>query len=338
MTTAHTPKLGESMSKSHRSELGSSNTPVLIRLPYLGDDRAEVPQPEPVAFLRESDYGLEGSNREDIAPVAAPQPPAPLSSPTSEDSPSRGTRKRIAMWKVFKRWSLGKLPRPAIQGVIGVAMITLCVLVYVLLFGRGPQEQPMAKGDPPAEETLAGFDTGPSLDEALDLPGEPHLPREPYLPLETITSIPSETPESTLSPAAPESSLAVASADPSADSEAGEPQTDEIGMESTGSAESQLEEGIAATDVTPSAETATEPSPAPTPPTPVAESSAAEAVVVKYPQTNPATFQYPPEYHRHLQPDAATARSSSWPADASENVWPSSTARLQPQIDPPPVR
>lgn len=60
-----------------------------------------------------------------------------------------------------------------------------------------------------------------------------------------------------------------------------------------------------------------------------------------YPVTDPATFQYPPDYHLRLQRQARGPESlNAWPAPSG--AGPSDrrpiTARLQPRIEPPPMR
>ena len=63
--------------------------------------------------------------------------------------------------------------------------------------------------------------------------------------------------------------------------------------------------------------------------------------VYSYPVTNPTTFQYPPDYHERLQPHARSLESqNAWPAPSGAGLYdrPQTTARLQPPIEPPPMR
>jgi hypothetical protein len=74
------------------------------------------------------------------------------------------------------------------------------------------------------------------------------------------------------------------------------------------------------------------------------------ADLYRYPDTNPTTFQYPVDYHLRLPSQTrAPARgidetgtggpAFNGPADgAAANGWQPNTARLQPRIEPPPVR
>lgn len=68
---------------------------------------------------------------------------------------------------------------------------------------------------------------------------------------------------------------------------------------------------------------------------------AAGGEVYSYPVTNPATFQYPVDYHERLQPQTRSGASPNArpaPSGAGVSDRPPSTARLQPRIEPPPVR
>jgi hypothetical protein len=63
--------------------------------------------------------------------------------------------------------------------------------------------------------------------------------------------------------------------------------------------------------------------------------------VYSYPVTNPATFQYPVDYHERLLPRAPSLGTQSvQPAPRGAGLYDRSpsTARLQPPIEPPPVR
>lgn len=60
-----------------------------------------------------------------------------------------------------------------------------------------------------------------------------------------------------------------------------------------------------------------------------------------YPMTNPASYQYPADYHeRLLSPADAqdSPRSSPWSGGGAGDDQRPSTARLQPRIEPPPIR
>lgn len=60
-----------------------------------------------------------------------------------------------------------------------------------------------------------------------------------------------------------------------------------------------------------------------------------------YPVTDPSKFQYPAPYHEILRSRAnarPTTDSSTGPVGRSPNAWQPSTARLQPPMDPPPIR
>ena len=71
----------------------------------------------------------------------------------------------------------------------------------------------------------------------------------------------------------------------------------------------------------------------------------------RYPVTNPATFQYPADYHERLgrqaqgpAPDinGAGAGGPTYYGPTASGTrpygWPPDTARLQPRIEPPPMR
>jgi hypothetical protein len=59
-----------------------------------------------------------------------------------------------------------------------------------------------------------------------------------------------------------------------------------------------------------------------------------------YPVTNPASFQYPANYHELLQGTLVPRANhyAPWSDGANGQAQPPSTARLQPRIDPPPLR
>ena len=60
-----------------------------------------------------------------------------------------------------------------------------------------------------------------------------------------------------------------------------------------------------------------------------------------YPLTNPATFQYPPDYHERLQGQprgGASLNGGPAPSGAGQGDQQPSTARLQPRMEPPPIR
>jgi hypothetical protein len=59
-----------------------------------------------------------------------------------------------------------------------------------------------------------------------------------------------------------------------------------------------------------------------------------------YPATNPASYQYPADYHERLLSPPGTygsPQNSPWSGGAGDSQRPS-TARLQPRIEPPPIR
>jgi hypothetical protein len=68
------------------------------------------------------------------------------------------------------------------------------------------------------------------------------------------------------------------------------------------------------------------------------------ALRYRYPVTNPSTFQYPEAYHTRLlvSPDwndnRTTSPASERRSEYGEQDWQPSTARLQPRIQPPPIR
>jgi hypothetical protein len=70
-----------------------------------------------------------------------------------------------------------------------------------------------------------------------------------------------------------------------------------------------------------------------------------------YPETNPTTFQYPVDYHLRLRSQTPApageidemgtggpAFNGPMAGRAAANGWQPNTARLQPRIEPPPVR
>jgi hypothetical protein len=71
----------------------------------------------------------------------------------------------------------------------------------------------------------------------------------------------------------------------------------------------------------------------------------------RYPETNPATFQYPVDYHLRLPSQTRIpARETDemgtggplfngpMAGGAAANGWQPNTARLQPRLEPPPIR
>jgi hypothetical protein len=188
-----------------------------------------------------------------------------------------------------------------------------------------PNTQTPAKQDAPAAVPAAAESNAPALPAT---PATPALPAQPAVAAKTET--PSVQQTEFESPATSPQS-------PPTD----EKQTQRLAADTTSTpADNRWAPGFSneiAQDRTANADTADTGHQAPLPTSSIAASDAAHPA---YPATNPASFQYPVDYHRHLiGADARDAdRPSPWTDEAAAYGQRPSTARLQPRMDAPPIR
>lgn len=380
MTTAKTRRSGTTAGSregtiAKPASRASEAIPVLIRLPRLVTE----PEPGEGCYPAEDEAEIRATiPLQGRVPDPAPSLPVPnevrtttdsnaFSKPTGADFLRQTLAPRTATWLSFR------FPRWVIRAGIAAGLIAVFVLAFSAI--RGPSENsdkvaesdaadtmlvpgipaletspvplampsvpstaptpPMAvaaeakaptpgaptKGDPgianQAEELTAGIPASPAVpqpevNQNAPAPGAPQPPLPP-LP---------ESPASTRDAAPVDPAPAIPAA-------AGPPITAELDAAEAVRAEANLP-------------LTSEPAAA-EPPTP--------AGLQRYPETNPTTFQYPPDYHLRLRSQTrAPARgidetgagrpgfNGPTTNAAAANGWQPNTARLQPRIEPPPIR
>jgi hypothetical protein len=329
--------------------------PVLIRLPHLPLE----PSPD------EEDAAKLTSN---ASRMTIPLAPTAVDSPRSDSAAGAAHRALEHVDTVVPRtlaepapfifkaspWTRFRLPRWAIRG--GVALMLVAVLVAAFSTIRKSQQ---ADGDAAREPPLTM--TMPSEIPDEELAGS--SVEAASAPAEAV----SQERRTEIAATASESLLPAAAAASSADDvrkEAADPltevaaKTDTLGSADAAAlaaAKSPIVENPP-TDETPELE-ANEPlTGGPSTDRPLTsewprETAATSVEPPRYPVTDPSTFQYPADYHERLQRSAGAAGKKAAQVDgeglllngpaaggaAAYGGYPS-TARLQPRLEPPPVR
>ena len=378
MTTAKTRRSGTTAGSREGSipkpaSRASEAIPVLIRLPRLVTE----PEPGEVCCPAEDEAEIRATiPLQGRVPDPAPSLPVSDEVRTTTDSKAFGkpteatfllhTRApRTAPWLSFR------FPRWAIRAGIAAGLIAVFVLAFSAI--RGPTNN---------SDKVADFDTV----DALPLPGIPALETSPVplsmppLPSTAPTAPTAAAPDAeTPAPGAPaESAPGIAKEADGvtetipAPSAVAQPQVNQ-NAPGTGEPQAPLppspESPVSTTDAVPAAAAPAIPAAGGPPVTaelnaaetaqanlplisqPAATEPATPADLQSYPETNPTTFQYPPDYHLRLRSQTgAPARgvdemgtggpyfNGPTTNAAAANGWQPNTARLQPRIEPPPIR
>lgn len=341
------------------SAKASAAIPVLIRLPHL---------PSEPSLDEEDAAKLTGNASRMTIPLA----PAAVDAPRSDSAAGAASRALQHVDTVVPRmpaepapfifkaspWTRFRPPRWAIRG--GVALVLVAVLVAAFSTIRKSQqaggdaalEPPLTMTTPPEipDEELAG-----SSVEAASAPAE-------AVAQERRTEIATTAPESLVPAAAAAFQTAPSAddvreeaADPAAELAVKTDAPDSADAAALAAAKSPTAESPP-TDETPELE-ANEPlTGGPSTNRPLTseglrETAAPSIEPPRYPVTDPSTFQYPADYHQRLQSGAGAAGKKAAQAygeglllngpatsgAAAYGGYPS-TARLQPRLEPPPVR
>lgn len=347
--TAAGAQRGTSAKKSGKA---SEPIPVLIRLPELRIEREpkadiEVTAAEaapPVAFP------LLAAPTDAVSPPALPaESPWPEAGAAVTEEPTSAAVPSLP-WR-RPSWSEFRVPQWALRGGIALGLTAVLVIAYFAIAGRSPKSDPAVSDDQmtfPADMPLAiipaaglpappGAQPKPSAPGGIandkDAAGKPEKAKAAIEePLDAARSSLSQAPqrpaEAATSPASP----------------AGQPQTPISSQEATSQDPTKTAAAIGEQDAG-RAEPAPGPADADTRSPLIAGTPAGDAGVAgdvyRYPVTDPATFQYPPDYHVRLQGqtrDGASPDAWAAPSGAGQYDRQPSTARLQPRIEPPPTR
>jgi len=327
----------------------------LIRLPEL---HLEL---EPTA-----DRGrIEDTSRGTIPLMAAPAdsgPPPGSQADESRPAPSASVggesaaagENAPARWRP-PPWSAFRVPRSAFRGGIALGLVAVLVIAFLAILGPSPKPgSAVAQGEstPAVALPAASAENVPPA----GLPAQAGLPAPPAPDTAAGAAAPAapakdaakqEEGSTEEAPAAaatggddnqPSSVDAAASGGPPA---APAPAPDQPEARAP-----QEQAGTAAPVSAPdSGNKPSAPAPADTGPLLTSEPAPGDpgsaGEVHSYPVTNPTTFQYPPDYHERLLPHArSTGTQNFQPAPSGAGLYDRSpsTARLQPPIEPPPVR
>jgi hypothetical protein len=330
--------------------------PVLIRLPDLSEAlaSAETSQVSPTAER----------NLKFQTPLAPATPPSATAAVVHRPDEARNTivdasipeqdgqstpAKSPAMASgVAAPWSRFPVPRPVVHTAVAVGLLGILILAYLAIVGGGDSSREVA-GDKPAgidalDSSFTHDHSTVHEDESPDAHGAPLLP--------------AESQKATSSP--PSAATAVELSDLEAPAASTTDVKDKEEIEAPSFPEPPVENPPAAADrsLQEPEQGADEPGDVRQPGIPfgppqedLPEAPAAadfansgsvdQPSAGSYPVTNPATFQYPADYHERLgfQTEASPGQPSSPRTDGSGDYgWQPSTARLQPRIDPPPIR
>jgi hypothetical protein len=380
MTTAKTRRSGTTAGAREGripkpASRASEAIPVLIRLPRL------VTEPD----LGEACYAAEDEAEirttiplQTRVPDPARSLPVPDDVHATTDSNGLGMPKGSAfllhtMAPRTAPWLSFRFPRWAVRAAIAAGLIAVFVLAFSAI--RGPTDN---------SDKVADFDSA----DAFPVPGIPALETSPVpmsLPplSSTAPTAPTAVAPDAKTPASGEPVKDVPGIAKEADGvtetipASSEIAQRQVNQNAPGTGESQAplpaspETSASPTDAAPA-----EPAPAiPTPAGPpvtaelnAAETASAEANLPligqpaatepvtpadlpSYPETNPTTFQYPPDYHLRLRSQTGSPARGIDEAGtggpyfngpttnaAAANGWQPNTARLQPRIEPPPIR
>lgn len=360
MTTAsaeHVEKSRASTDPKRRGGRASSEPSylVLIRLPTVREDEAE----EVVA-------ATPGEPQETLSPKPEAMAAAPVSPATPEavDAPATATPRDelTSPTQSTPRFGPERLNWSRFQGVrllgqlfVGLLVIGLCVAAYLMIVGGHDAPSTAKNPETPAVDQQAADDSVPET-RARDAAEQQASPAADAKTKSLPTAVPATAP---------------ADQEAAAPAPTGrqDPDYSSPSKATPASSQSLLETGLAADPATPSpdlnrqdarvpadmgnpAEFAGGPRPsAPDSQLPLIEQpgrasypgqpNPAGPSAPSYPVTDPGKFLYPPQYHESLRSRAntgPTADSSTGPVGRSAQAWQPNTARLQPSMDPPPIR
>ncbi len=363
--TAAGPQRGASAKKSGRSH---EPIPVLIRLPEL--------HLEPESA--EEDGFTEDASSTTIPLKAAPLESAPLESGPPPGSQAQvpqpgasavGGRESVAAagWPSFSgrlpSWSEFRVPRPALRGGIALGLVAVLVIAFLAISGPPPKPGPpvaQGKGAPavelPAPSTegvppagppaQVGLAAPPAIDTAAGSAASAAPAKDAAKQKEDSTE---EAPAAAATGGGGDDNkqspvdVAPSGEPPAAPAPAPEqPEATALQQATATAAQERPPAPASAPDAgnPPSA-----PVPADTGPLLPSEAASGEpgaaGEAYRYPVTNPATFQYPVDYHERLLPRVPSLGAQGVPpapSGAGLSDRSPSTARLQPPIEPPPVR
>ncbi|HPM80441.1 MAG TPA: hypothetical protein PLF81_07055 [Candidatus Anammoximicrobium sp.] len=326
--------------------------PILIRLPEL--------QAEPEPRADNEAVTAEAGPRATIPLLPTPMDPGPRPASSAESPrPNAGAARGeiasdAAMPPPHRRrlsWSRLRPPRWAVRGGTALALLAVLVIAYSAIVGPSPKSNSaVAEGEMTSDEILP-----PSGLPAVGLPAPPAPAAQetaaiPPTSGDAAQDVAKEERQPTAKPAneaggnggqaEPPSADAAKAAAPSADQTAtSSPQEEPVPQDPTGPAAAAGGLNLGGQANVPAPAAADTPLPL-TSGTPQHDTGAG-VDAHHYPVTDPATFQYPPDYHLRLPGQARGSESlNAWPAPsgAGQADREPITARLQPRIEPPPVR
>ncbi len=374
MTTAKTrrpptptgPQRGANAKSSGRT---TEPIPVLIRLPELNME----PNPETGDDVREQDTARLTVPLIATPPNSGPSIASHIEAPpaSTEVAASEQSDEAIGVPLPSRRlapWSELRLPPWAVHGGIAIGLVAVLVIAYLAIVGRSPSSETAVTDtglESPAPSRPSGVPSaGLAAPPALDFATEQDTGHKTeQQPVRGASSALEKSPAVHVGGGA-EQKPAETAESPTPSLQA--PQTaspQEMSLEQPQKKPEELAPEIPqpttppqdrmGTDTATTATTAVDPTrqPAAAPADtetnlpltsgPTADGPNNLGNVYNYPVTNPATFQYPPDYHEYLRPQAADPGSQN-SGPTARGVGPydgrPSTARLQPPIDPPPMR
>jgi hypothetical protein len=353
MTTLQQTPLDTSGSPSE-SEPRVAEVPVLIRLPDLQTVRSDVPREDVASGSQAISLPGVESPSEASEQDAGAKSSAVAAPKRRRFRLVRHGRTRVRAW-MRRGWSPPQIPRPVRHAGILVGVVGLVVACYLVVNGNRSEEQPSS-----AEPTeLVENDPLSPPEDPLRMSMLPLLPPAPggteerserdQTPIGLPIPFQQRSPDSTAAtPLVAETTTPSESLKPAEESEADAPRVAEvpvIGEDAPDASAAPESENTAPAAAEPNttevvaAPDAGQDSPA-APEATSEQESVDEAVVITYPTTNPATFQYPADYHLRLAPNQQPGLRQTEPSPEGGSLyqWPANTARLQPRIEPPPIR
>lgn len=335
-----------------KSGIAHEPIPILIRLPEL--------QAEPEPRADNEAVTAEAGPRAAIPLLPTPMVPGPrpasiAESPRPNAGAARGeTASDAAMPPPNRRrlsWSRLRPPRWAVRGGTALALLAVLVFAYSAIVGPSRKSNSaVAEGEMTSDEILP-----PSGLPAVGLPAPPAPAAQETAAIsptsgDAAQGVAQEEKQPAAKPAneaggnggkaEPPSENTAKSTAPSTDpTSTSSPQEESVPQDPTrpAAAAGRLNLGGQANAPAPTA------ADTPLPLTSGSPQRDTDAGVDahNYPMTDPATFQYPPDYHLRLQGQARGPESlNAWPVPhgAGQSDREPITARLQPRIEPPPVR
>jgi hypothetical protein len=360
--------------KPSRGAADAEQVPVLIRLPDLTESAAKVETPirRLAADSTAADLPPKLHVPEAIETQESPHEVGDSSDRTVQTLPFQKPPQERPREHRPPFWADVRIPRAATHAVIALSLIGVFVFAYLAIVGAGAKPEPatlptavdIGPGVQPEAHLDVATSTPPALPaEAVDVartsgdtiappaaapatarpPATPAL--EPSSPPEAVAQeTPTEPADPPVSeePATPPQPLIDAPANSTNVTETSPPPTAPP-QDAGQAAAPPLTPDPAAPTVRP---TAAPPTNSTTDLPLIPDSVSPEANVESpmlppYPVTNPATYQYPVDYHLRLE-RLARGPQAEWepsaPGGPYEQAGPVSTARLHPPIEPPPYR